>query len=421
MQEHNEVLLTKDFLVRVLTYLSVRLFDRFRTTVRIVIHGGAVMVLHPSLSCRMSTRDVDYNHRSFESHWIKRGVPDAGARLIKCIEETALAFQLGADWMNAHADVALPMARDPYGKLVDPIYNDAVTPQNVAMNTVFESQGLVLVGVSWSWAVALKLIRYQKDDPGDIAAILKLGTEMRGCQWTVELIEGWLNKLCSPMGYQNYSATQLQWNRAKMQDAVKRAQQLNWAAATTSYQPPPTLINPWSAHQRQQQRPHPAHNLSRPLTMAEGSADHERMLSSQARRRTRSFSALPSAHTSFNAPPTHSTSRAFVPPVPSLPVPTPPSASATPVYYYYYNQPAQRQRHVPVSVPPQPAATVTPTTYYAHSHQTISRPATQPPPPAAMSIPSAPTPVSSLPPGFVPTHYFPRIHHPAVHRVAMMG
>ena len=112
MQEHNEVLLTKELLTQVLTYLSVRLYDRFRTTVRIVVHGGAVMVLHPSLSCRKSTRDVDYNHRSFVTYWAKRGVQDAGVRLSLCIEETARAFTLGADWMNAHADVALPMARE---------------------------------------------------------------------------------------------------------------------------------------------------------------------------------------------------------------------------------------------------------------------------------------------------------------------
>ena len=39
-----------------------------------------------------------------------RAVADAEKRLTRCIEETARKFELGKDWMNAHADVALPMA-----------------------------------------------------------------------------------------------------------------------------------------------------------------------------------------------------------------------------------------------------------------------------------------------------------------------
>ena len=64
--------------------------------------------------------------------------------------------------------------------MVDPIYNDAVTPANATQNTVFTSQGLVVIAVSWSWAVALKLVRYKKDDPMDIAAILELGRKVMG-------------------------------------------------------------------------------------------------------------------------------------------------------------------------------------------------------------------------------------------------
>lgn len=110
MEHYNNVLLDEKLLKTVLTYLSLRLYEKFGTTVRLVIHGGAVMVLHPSLSSRKNTRDVDYCHRSFLSHWQKRGVLDAGERLTLCIAETARAFKLGGDWMNAHADVALPMA-----------------------------------------------------------------------------------------------------------------------------------------------------------------------------------------------------------------------------------------------------------------------------------------------------------------------
>lgn len=112
MPEHNEVLLSEKHLRTVLTYLSCRLFERFRTTVRLVIHGGAVMVLHRELSCRRETRDVDYCHRSFVTEWAKRGVHDASERLTACILETARAYKLGDDWMNSHADIALPMARE---------------------------------------------------------------------------------------------------------------------------------------------------------------------------------------------------------------------------------------------------------------------------------------------------------------------
>ncbi|KAJ3522580.1 hypothetical protein NM688_g8854 [Phlebia brevispora] len=175
MQEHNQVLLDRPFLMTVLNDLSNRLLQVFGFAVRLVIHGGAVMVLHHQLNCRRNTRDVDYCHRSFVAEWTQRGVRDAGDKLNACILATAKQWGLGADWMNAHADVALPMAVDPSGKYVDPIYNDAVHPQNVSMNTVYSSNGLVLVGVTWAWAVALKLVRYQKDDPTDIAAILALG------------------------------------------------------------------------------------------------------------------------------------------------------------------------------------------------------------------------------------------------------
>ncbi len=112
MQEHNEVPLNRSLLLSALHDLSARLFQSFGAAVHLVVHGGAVMVLHQSLSSyRRDTRDVDYCHRSFISEWEqRRGVLDAGNRLHSCIAATAHTFRLGADWMNAHADVALPMA-----------------------------------------------------------------------------------------------------------------------------------------------------------------------------------------------------------------------------------------------------------------------------------------------------------------------
>ena len=111
-----------------------------------------------------------------------------------------------------------------YARLYDPIYSEAIQPNNVMLNTIYSSRGLRLVGVSWSWAVALKLVRYKKDDPEDIAAILKFGTQLKGLQWTRSIMEHWLLNMCSPMGYASYRPDQIDDTREKMRDAVKRAQ-----------------------------------------------------------------------------------------------------------------------------------------------------------------------------------------------------
>ena len=110
MQEVNSVLLDRVHLNTVLDDLSRRLLSTFGCAVRLVIHGGAVMVLHRGLNHRSNTRDVDYCHRAFVAEMSGRGVPDAGQRLLSCINATAKTYGLGKDWMNAHADVALPWA-----------------------------------------------------------------------------------------------------------------------------------------------------------------------------------------------------------------------------------------------------------------------------------------------------------------------
>jgi hypothetical protein len=74
------------------------------------VHGGAVMVLHSHFTHRESTQDVDYIHRSFANEYRALGFTDAEQRLRTCIAETAYRYNLGADWMNDHADVALPLA-----------------------------------------------------------------------------------------------------------------------------------------------------------------------------------------------------------------------------------------------------------------------------------------------------------------------
>jgi hypothetical protein len=106
----NDIPLTRTLLKQVLSDLSERLYRSFRRQVRLVVHGGAVMVLHPSFTHRDSTQDVDYIHRSFLKEYRALGFPDAEQRLRGCIAETAYRYKLGADWMNDHADVALPWA-----------------------------------------------------------------------------------------------------------------------------------------------------------------------------------------------------------------------------------------------------------------------------------------------------------------------
>ncbi|KAI0275915.1 hypothetical protein BGY98DRAFT_989621 [Russula aff. rugulosa BPL654] len=93
----NDVPLTQDLLMEVLSDLSERLYRTFGRQVYLVVHGGGVMVLHPAFQCRGYTQDIDYIHRSFQ-------------RLHTCIEMTAYHFELGADWMNHHADMMLPWA-----------------------------------------------------------------------------------------------------------------------------------------------------------------------------------------------------------------------------------------------------------------------------------------------------------------------
>lgn len=106
----NDVPLTRDLLVEVLSDLSERLYRSFGRQVCLVVHGGGVMVLHPAIQCHGYTQDIDYIHRSFVREYTALGFRDAEQRLRTCIETTACHFKLGADWMNHHADMTLPWA-----------------------------------------------------------------------------------------------------------------------------------------------------------------------------------------------------------------------------------------------------------------------------------------------------------------------
>ena len=115
----------------------------------------------------------------------------------------------------------------PKGFIYDPIYYDAKQPNNIDMNTIFTSPGLNLISVTMFWGVALKLVRYQKEDPKDIVAMLRHGTKLNGVQWTPHLMEDWIKTLCWPMGYDKYQPQRLDELRDRIQDAVRLLQNLS--------------------------------------------------------------------------------------------------------------------------------------------------------------------------------------------------
>ncbi|KAF8258641.1 hypothetical protein EI94DRAFT_1754017 [Lactarius quietus] len=239
----NDIPLTRNLLKLVLTDLSERLYRSFRRQVRLVVHGGAVMVLHTSFKHRESTQDIDYIHRAFVKEYHALGFTDAEERLRSCIAETAAKFNLGADWMNDHADIALPMALDPFGRKYDPIFDASTRPENSVPQTIFNERGLALVAVPWPWAMALKLVRYAKQDPVDCAAVLRLGFAQRGIRWTLAGLEQWIMERCWPMGYSGYQPPQRAQLRQRIQDALTRAfpegTPSSLSTTTTSWHKPP--------------------------------------------------------------------------------------------------------------------------------------------------------------------------------------
>jgi len=181
------------------------------------------MVLHPSLNYRESTPDIEYVHRSFVSEYRALGFSDTEERLRKRIVETALKHNLGADWINDHADVALPMAYDQQDRTYGPIFFTATRPRNAEPQTIFNGRNLALVAVPWPWVMALNLVRYEKKDPDECAAIIRLGFAHRGIRWTVAGLEQWISDRCWPMGYSNYQLPQKAQLRQRTQDAITRA------------------------------------------------------------------------------------------------------------------------------------------------------------------------------------------------------
>ncbi|KAJ7048883.1 hypothetical protein C8F01DRAFT_1094245 [Mycena amicta] len=230
--------LDRDALLRVLDFFSTCIAVQFGTSpsrpIRLVIHGGAVMLLNAELSQlaaatdahsrqrqRSTTRDIDYILRSFVSEWACYGVHDAAYRLRQCILETARQFGLGADWMNSDADVALPMATDPVtGTLYDPIH--AASVQVSDSLTVYASpNGLLhLVSVTPYWTVALKMVRFNAADREDICILLRSGIRARNIHWTPARLELWLLGQAWAMGYTGYDAQRIATMRKRMVEVV---------------------------------------------------------------------------------------------------------------------------------------------------------------------------------------------------------
>ncbi|KAE9404211.1 hypothetical protein BT96DRAFT_758762, partial [Gymnopus androsaceus JB14] len=230
----NSVELSREMLFTLLEYLSTMIHSEFSgMPIRLVAHGGACMLMHNGLhelanrkAMHHSSRgENDYIHRSFVAESTSRGIINPGERLQKCIQATARQFRLGADWMNSDADVALPMSTDPNtGASFDPIYTESVKENNVQLYTVFTSSNklLSIVSVTPFWAVALKLVRYTKWDPGDICLILLYGSVARrpGVQWTAETLEGWIRCNCSAMNYHNWDSSRVLDMKHKIMHAV---------------------------------------------------------------------------------------------------------------------------------------------------------------------------------------------------------
>jgi hypothetical protein len=125
VRPRNDIDLNRESLIAILNHFSQLLETAFeRRPFRLVVHGGACMLLHPrlyelsrqqhkflpDLPHRTTTRDVDYIHRSFTIEMAQVQISNAAGKLKECILATARHFNLGADWMNSDADIALPMA-----------------------------------------------------------------------------------------------------------------------------------------------------------------------------------------------------------------------------------------------------------------------------------------------------------------------
>lgn len=131
------------------------------------------------------------------------------------------------------------MTNDPYylhsifGNRFETVGKHTLTPHTPVDMTVFHAPGLRLIAVPWMWAIALKLVRYEKNDPTDVAAILRMGLRrypQHTSVWThPQILEQTLVAHCHPM-YQGYRADVMHIMRQRMADACQRASrpQIYW-------------------------------------------------------------------------------------------------------------------------------------------------------------------------------------------------
>ncbi|PBK84202.1 hypothetical protein ARMGADRAFT_1018653 [Armillaria gallica] len=209
----NTLPLTRPMLETLLKYLCDQLSNPGSPfhipSLLLVIHGGAAMLLHPSYqtipTSRQSTLDVDYLAKPFSEA--------VRTTITRAITETSRAFPgLGADWMNADADVALPPG----------VWEGSTHAGNLTQNTIFERGSVRMVSVSPGWAVGLKLMRYEKYDAGDVVVILLNGLRVKGGgKWTQEIVEAWVRAECATMGYDAWPAWKLAEMRVRIRDAVR--------------------------------------------------------------------------------------------------------------------------------------------------------------------------------------------------------
>ncbi|KAH9474993.1 hypothetical protein JR316_0012092 [Psilocybe cubensis] len=163
---------------------------------------------------------------------------DAIGRLKACIRRTARHFPgLGLDWMNADADVALPLGADPQThQTFDPIHKSAVTPHNINQYSVYISPNgrLQLVSVTPAWSIALKIARWGRRDFADVGILLRSATTISGIRWTPGMLQAVLERDCWAMGYSRWDESRTKEFKDRVACAVRMVE--GWGTGTTAGQ-----------------------------------------------------------------------------------------------------------------------------------------------------------------------------------------
>ncbi|KAF9556129.1 hypothetical protein CPC08DRAFT_614287, partial [Agrocybe pediades] len=173
---------------------------------------------------RTTTRDVDILLRAFAAAVDRVNANHAVLKLKEAIKKTAQVHfpgMLGLDWMNADADVALPLGIDPAtNQPFDPLHVSSLTSQNRSLYTVYTSPNgfLELVSIPPYWMVALKLVRWGRRDWGDVGVLLRNGTLLSNTKWTAATLIAWLESNCWAMGY-------AKWDERKKMEMDERITQ----------------------------------------------------------------------------------------------------------------------------------------------------------------------------------------------------